>query len=592
MNRQAIYHIPKSNYAFAAAPNDFRIRLRVGKDDLDSVKLVIGNKYQWKDREEMPMTKIGSDSLFDYYGCRYAYLDPRLGYYFVLTKGEEELIYAENGFLNPDEVDIDGDRIGFVHFQFPYVNEEDIHRYPDWVHQAVFYQIFPERFCNGDPSLSPENVEEWGGKPERFNYFGGDLPGIIQKLDYLAELGINAIYLTPIFEATSNHKYDTVDYTRIDPHFGDESTLIELVQQAHQRGIRIVLDGVFNHSGFQFHQFQDVLAHGENSPYKDWFHILNFPVTLDPPNFFGFSSGPYMKLPEGLPPGAKRFMMPKLRTSNPELRKYLLSAVEKWTRTGIDGWRLDVGDEVESGFWREFRKTVHSVNPDALIIGEDWWNAEPWVRGDQFDGVMNYAFQRASVLYFGRGSVTAEEFSQLLTENMMRYTSQANHSMLNILDSHDTARFINECGGDVRKLKNAAVFQYTYVGMPCTYYGTEIGLTGDNDPDCRKTFDWDESHWNQELRAHYQKLMKLRKETPALQRGDIRFIGNTDVFAMERSLEGERIVTLINQTEQEQAFELEGSTGELLLAEKKLSGEAGRLMVKLAPCSSEIVRVL
>lgn len=596
MNRQAILHIPKSNYAFPVSKRDFRVRLRAGKGDLDRVRLVIGNQYLWNTRQEFEMEKFGSDALFDYYEVEYHCTDTRLGYYFLLNQGEEELIYTENGFLTPGSVDIDHDRIGFVHFQFPFINGIDVHKKPSWVNETVFYQIFPERFCNGDPALSPEDITPWGEKPDRRNYFGGDLQGIIQKLPYLADLGVNALYLTPIFEALSNHKYDTIDYTRIDPHFGDESTLVELVQKAHEKGIRIMLDGVFNHCGGCFRQFQDVVAHGEASPYKDWFHIHSFPVSFDPLNFEGFGSTAFHPRPEitkEFPPEAlKRFCMPKLNTENPEVKEYLLGAVAKWTKTGIDGWRLDVADEVDAHFWRDFRETVRGINPDAIIIGENWWNAQPWLRGDQFDGVMNYAVQRSSVLYFAEDRIGPKTFEENLTEYLVRYTDQANDSMLNLLDSHDTARFINTCGGNVGRLKNAAAFQYTYVGMPCTYYGTEIGMTGDNDPDCRKTFDWNQENWNQELLAYYKKLIALRKERKALQEGAVRFCSTEKVFAMERTLKEERLLVLINNTEEAQEYRVPREKCADLLNGGEYVGEPGETAVPVPAYSALVLELL
>lgn len=592
MNRQAILHIPKSNYAFPLSPKDIRIRLRAGKGDLERARLVIGNQYLWNTRREFEMQKAGSDAMFDYFECDYHCTDTRLGYYFLLNQGEEEILYAENGFLDPGSVDVDKDRIGFVFFQFPYINGIDVHKKPSWVNEAVFYQIFPERFCNGDPSLSPEDTAGWGDKPTPWNYFGGDLQGVIQKLPYLEELGVTALYLTPIFEALSNHKYDTVDYTRIDPHFGDESTLVELVRRAHERGIRIMLDGVFNHCGGGFRQFMDVAAHGEASPYRDWFHIHSFPVSFDPFNFEGFGSTAYVtsaRAREGLAPGEeKKWCMPKLNTENPAVKEYLLGAVAKWTRTGIDGWRLDVADEVDANFWREFRKTVREINPDAVIIGENWWNAQPWLRGDQFDGVMNYAVQRASVLYFAQDRVSPHEFEESLTEYLMRYSSQANDSMLNLLDSHDTARFVNTCGGNVGRLKNAAAFQYTYIGMPCTYYGTEIGMTGENDPDCRKTFDWNEENWDHELRAYYKKLIALRRTKEALQRGSVRFCSTENVFAMERAWEKERLLVLINNTDAWQEYPLPRAKAVDLLGGKEYASSGP---VKLAPYSAAVLEL-
>lgn len=294
MNREAIFHNPVSNYAFPISYEKFKVRLRAGKGDLDRVTLVIGNKYLWHTRKEVPMEVEGSDELFDYYSYVYPVDDPRVAYYFLLEKGDEQWLYGDSGFAKPELVNIDEDESSaFVNFHFPFINRIDIHKKPSWVNSAVFYQIFPERFCNGNPKLSPENVAPWGTAPDRQIFMGGDLPGITQKLSYLEELGVNALYLTPIFEATSNHKYDTVDYTRIDPHFGDESDLVELINQAHKRGIRVILDGVFNHCGGGFRQFQDVVEHGEESPFRDWFYIREFPVSFDPLNFDSFGDTPY-----------------------------------------------------------------------------------------------------------------------------------------------------------------------------------------------------------------------------------------------------------------------------------------------------------
>lgn len=594
MNREAIFHNPVSNYAFPISYEKFKVRLRAGKGDLDRVTLVIGNKYLWHTRKEVPMEVEGSDELFDYYSYVYPVDDPRVAYYFLLEKGDEQWLYGDSGFAKPELVNIDEDESSaFVNFHFPFINRIDIHKKPSWVNSAVFYQIFPERFCNGNPKLSPENVAPWGTAPDRQIFMGGDLPGITQKLSYLEELGVNALYLTPIFEATSNHKYDTVDYTRIDPHFGDESDLVELINQAHKRGIRVILDGVFNHCGGGFRQFQDVVEHGEKSPFRDWFYIREFPVSFDPLNFDSFGDTPYTPRHPGLKDLSEEQLrtacMPKWNTENPQAKEYLLGAVAKWTRMGIDGWRLDVATEVDSHFWREFRETVRGINPDALIIGEFWRNSEAWLQGDQYDGVMNYGVQRAAVEYFAKSAVAPQRFQELLTENLMRYSDAANDSMLNLLDSHDTARFLTVSGGNTARLKNAAAFLFTFVGMPCTYYGTEIGMTGENDPDCRKAFDWEESHWNTDLRTHYQKLMRLRKTRKALQEGTVRFRSQGDLFVMERQLQEELLVTVINNTDCPQNYTLSGNHVRDLLSEKAFEGAQNATVVEVPPFSAMIL---
>ena len=554
MNREAIFHNPVSNYAFPISYEKFKVRLRAGKGDLDRVTLVIGNKYLWHTRKEVPMEVEGSDELFDYYSYVYPVDDPRVAYYFLLEKGDEQWLYGDSGFAKPELVNIDEDESSaFVNFHFPFINRIDIHKKPSWVNSAVFYQIFPERFCNGNPKLSPENVAPWGTAPDRQIFMGGDLPGITQKLSYLEELGVNALYLTPIFEATSNHKYDTVDYTRIDPHFGDESDLVELINQAHKRGIRVILDGVFNHCGGGFRQFQDVVEHGEESPFRDWFYIREFPVSFDPLNFDSFGDTPYTPRHPGLKNLSEEQLrtacMPKWNTENPQAKEYLLGAVAKWTRMGIDGWRLDVATEVDSHFWREFRETVRGINPDALIIGEFWRNSEAWLQGDQYDGVMNYGVQRAAVEYFAKSAVAPQRFQELLTENLMRYSDAANDSMLNLLDSHDTARFLYEASGDKARLRLAAALQMTFPGSPAIFYGDEVGLSGPNDPGCRMAMQWDAEQQDRWLLRWYRRLIQLRLASDSLTDGDFHTVLADDaanVYAFSRAVPGEQTLVVLH----------------------------------------------
>lgn len=288
INREAVMHTPRSSDCYPFAERGLCIRLRTAKGNVEKVQVLIGSFYGWEQRETFDMDKVASDKLFDYYEYRYdCRADIRLAYCFRLIDKEEELLYGENGFFVESETDVDHDRTDFLFFKYSTINPVDIHRRPSWVGGANFYQIFVERFANGDDSLSPKNVQPWGTPPTRSNFMGGDLPGIIQHLDYLQELGVTALYLTPIFEGGSNHKYDTEDYGRIDPHFGDEDTLRELVQKAHEHGIRVVLDAVFNHCSFHFPPFQDVLKNGENSPYKTWFRAKEFPLTIAPQNYEG-----------------------------------------------------------------------------------------------------------------------------------------------------------------------------------------------------------------------------------------------------------------------------------------------------------------
>ena len=577
INREAVMHTPRSSDCYPFAERGLSIRLRTAKGNVEKVQVLIGSFYGWEQRETFDMDKVASDKLFDYYEYRYdCRADIRLAYCFRLIEKEEELLYGENGFFVESETDVDHDRTDFLFFKYSTINPVDIHRRPSWVGGANFYQIFVERFANGDDSLSPKNVQPWGTPPTRSNFMGGDLPGIIQHLDYLQELGVTALYLTPIFEGGSNHKYDTEDYGRIDPHFGDEDTLRELVQKAHEHGIRVVLDAVFNHCSFHFPPFQDVLKNGENSPYKTWFRAKEFPLTIAPQNYEGFAIGPYM---------------PKLNLADEGMRQHILKNVEKWTRCGIDGWRLDVADAVDCVFWRDFRRLVRSINPEAVIIGECWWNSADWLRGDMWDGVMNYPVERPSELYFAKSAISAEEFTNRVNQVRMRYTRMANECMLNLLDSHDAPRFINLCGGDKRRLKNAAAFLFTYIGMPCTYYGTEIGMTGENDPDDRKCFDWNRDNWDMDLWEYYHKLMVLRRDDTIVQYGDVRLWSENELVILRRfAAYGLSVITVINNTEEEHSCELSNIGGMTdLFTGDKFALENGKLHVTVPPMTARVL---
>ncbi|BBF43209.1 neopullulanase [Lachnospiraceae bacterium KM106-2] len=539
MNIKAVSHIPKSNYAFAYNSSELHIRLRTAKDDMDEVRLFYGMKYEWDKKRLATMEKILSDGLYDYYEYKVKCPDSRIGYYFELQKGKEVLCYTETGFV--EEFD---DKMAYCYFfQYPYVNANDVHRVPDWIHSTTFYQIFVERFFNGDVKNSPSPLTPWEEEPTPTSFYGGDLKGIITKMDYLVELGISGIYLTPIFESVSNHKYDIKDYKRIDPFFGTEDDLRTLIERAHSHGIKIVLDAVFNHCSSEFPPFMDVIKKGKQSKYWNWFFVEGDKVNLAKPNYKMFAFVPYM---------------PKLNTANEEVRDYLYEVITYWTSEfAIDGWRLDVSDEIDHEFWRGMRKLVKEINPEAILIGENWHDAYPWLKGDQFDSVMNYPLTKLSLDYFARKIITAKEFSEGLATLLMRYSDQVNEAMLNLLDSHDTERFLTTCKENKKSLMNAAAFLYGYLGMPCTYYGTEIGMDGVYDPGCRKGFEWNQKHWDVTLYQFYKKLIHIRNEEKVLQDGGIRFYSSEQVFVMMRENSEDRIYILINNTEEEQVFDCE-----------------------------------
>lgn len=551
MNLQAICHRPKSNYAYAICDNTILIRIRTAKGDCKRVRLVIGVKHKWADKETYDMEKTASDHLFDYYQFSYQVRESQLGYYFLISDDTTTVVYSESGFSQK----FDDENAYFHYFQYPYINEPDVHKVPEWVHKAVFYQIFVDRFARGNGGFQAD-LRPWGELPDPHSFYGGDLKGILDKLDYLCDLGINALYLTPIFKSPSNHKYDTCDYREVDPMFGDKETLVRLVCEAHKRGMRVVLDGVFNHCSWYLPQFQDVLRNGDKSKYKDWFYIESFPITRYSEKEVNDYSRPLDLSNLNYKVFATSPNMPKLNTENREIRQYLLDTVVYWMReAGLDGWRLDVSDEVSHDFWREFRKVVKQENPDTLILGENWHNAYPWLIGDQFDGVMNYPFTKSAIETFAMERKNAADLAADLSGYLMQNTWQAQNAMLNLLDSHDTMRFLTWCDYDEEKLKMAWMLMFTYVGMPCIYYGDEIGMSGKGDPDCRRTFEWDENKWNLDLHEFVKDLIHIRKKRKSLQYGGIKIYTEDEVFYLYREHREEKTLMVLNLTQKTIALE-------------------------------------
>lgn len=577
MNLTAINHVPKSNYAYAYKENELHVRIRTAKNDCDKVEIIYGIKYDWKNNESHVMKKVLSDELYDYYQFNIVTNDTRIGYYFGLEQGNEKIYYTEVGF-----VDKFNDDLAYCYFfQYPYINPTDVHKQPSWIKDSIFYQIFVERFYNGDVNNSPSNLSNWNDAPKPKSFFGGDLEGIIRKLDYLHDLGVNCIYLTPIFQSPSNHKYDIVNYFEIDHFFGDKEIFKELVDKAHEKGIRIVLDAVFNHSSNLFEPFQDVTLKGKESKYYDWFFIDEYPLKTNPPSYKTFGYVSYM---------------PKLNTANPEVKEYLLSAIKYWTTEfHIDGWRLDVSDEIDHMFWREFRNLVKEINEDIIIIGENWHNALPWLMGDQFDSVMNYPVTKLCLDFFARNEISPRQFEANLSSLLIRYPDQVNEAMLNLLDSHDTERFLYSCTEKKDLLKNAAAFLFAYKGMPCTYYGTEIGMTGGYDPGCRRGFDWNKENWDMDLYQYYKKLISIRKDEKALQYGDISFHSTDKLFVMNRTFNNETIKILINITNQTVNYsvtETNCNTVTELLNETKYNKEDGEINLVIPANSSLYLKLV
>ncbi len=423
---------------------------------------------------------------------------------------------------------------------------------PEWVKDTVFYQIFPDRFARSSRVIKPSHLEAWDTPPTVYGFKGGDLLGVAEHLDYLQDLGVTAIYFTPIFQSASNHRYHTHDYHQVDPLLGGNAALRELLDAAHARGMRIVLDGVFNHASRGFFQFNHILECGEQSPYLDWFTVKGFPL-----NAYDHTEKLNYEAWVGLP------ALPKLNTNNPQVREFIFNVAETWIKFGIDGWRLDVPFEIkDDSFWQEFRRRVRAANPEAYIVGEIWQEAQSWLQGDQFDAVMNYVFTRACIAFFGARSVSPQEpgggyppvksldaagFARTIEHMLSLYDWQITTVQMNLLSSHDTPRFVNMVQEDQSALKLATLFQMTMPGAPMVYYGDEIGLTGGHDPGSRGAFPWDQARWDSELRDYVRAAIQVRKAHPALRRGTYRtLLADGELLAFERVYENKRLVVAFN----------------------------------------------
>jgi neopullulanase len=469
---------------------------------------------------------------------------------------------------------------------------------PKWVHDAVFYQIFPDRFAKSK-RMPDIGYEAWDADPTPYGFKGGDLYGVAEKLDYLKDLGVTALYFTPVFASASNHRYHTYDYYNVDPILGGNEALRYLLDEAHKRGMRVVLDGVFNHASRGFWQFHHVLENGAGSPYRDWFHFDEarllgkkhwgaYPtdeekVLLqngDSKNAIGYRA--WWNLPA----------LPKFNTDTPAVREFLFGVAEYWIKFGIDGWRLDVPGEIDDDeFWREFRRRVRAINPEAYFVGEIWHEAQRWLQGDQFDAVMNYLFTAASLNFFASDSLDfdvinkagglsgrvrpmrGDEFAAEVERIINLYPRDIAFAQLNLLDSHDMPRFLSCVRGDKSALKLAWLFLFTIIGAPCIYYGDEIGVDGGHDPDCRKSFPWDEGKWDKSLLEYAKACISLRNGHPALRRGDYaRILTGEKIFAFRRDLDGESLTTVFNVSNESKVVELPVPVSQVIFGNADLQG--------------------
>ena len=535
MEYSAIFHDMDKRFCYAIDKDLFVIRVQVKKDDMKEVILHYEDKYipiERKDtRMTLPMKKVATSQFHDYYEAQLQMHLICLRYFFEFTDMQGEKVYYGNYEFDKECI-TNRDRM----FDCPQnLREEEMFEVPQWAANKVVYQIFPSRFA----TTQPVDKELWYKAPiTPMDDLHGNLRGIIEHLDYIKDLGIDVVYLTPIFKSNSCHKYDTIDYYQVDPSFGTTEDLKELVQKSHERGMKVVLDAVYNHTGREFFAFQDILEKGEKSKYLDWYFIDELPPRGEwgeIPNFkcFGYYGG-----------------MPKLNLKNPEVEKYITDVACYWIKEcDIDGWRLDVGDEISHFFWKNFRKAIKAVKKDMLIIGEIWHYAGDFLEGDEWDTVMNYPFYLNLIDLLADEKINVSQFVQNLGYLKGRLNKKCYPLMWNLIDSHDTARFLHLCHDNKKKQHLAAAFQLLLPGMPMVYYGDEYAMPGANDPDCRRGMYWDEEYQDKEMYNWYKKLMQIRKAHACIVEGEmIETIANDDedTIVMIRKNGDETIAMLFN----------------------------------------------
>lgn len=406
-------------------------------------------------------------------------------------------------------------------------------KFPAWIQDAIIYQIFPDRFANGNPANDSPRVVPWDAEPTRNNFFGGDLQGIIEQTDYLQELGVNCLYLTPIFKSPSNHRYDTECYFTVDPMLGTETTLKQLTQDLHARDMRIILDGVFAHVSDKFAPFRDVEKLEQDSDYVSWFLMDDFPLVKYP--------HPSYRACGGLA------SMPRLNSHNGEVQKFMAKVGKYWIeKVGIDGWRLDMAWEVPHTVWEKFKSSVRDANPEAFVLGEFWGDASPWLSPQEIDSATNYLWRDIVFRFFVNQSIDAPTFVRELTTLRKHYGPNSS-TMVNLLGSHDTPRLMNHCKGSANMAVQALAFLLVAEGIPLIYYGDEVGLTGWNDPECRKSMPWSQEKWNMQIYDAVKTLANLRKQHIALRRGNVKFLQAFDrILVFSRSYEDDTVLVVFN----------------------------------------------
>ncbi len=492
--KEAIYHENRFNYCYPLSADTLRVRLRTRKQDVEKVEIFYQNIYDHdpKTKKSQVMELVCQDSLFDYYETSIHVSEGYFKYYFSLLV-DTVIFYSQDGFIH--EISEKN------YFYYPEAHQNDVFSAPEWAQGAMIYQILIDRFANKNRDNDPANVSPWDRLPDNDTRYGGDFQGIIGKLDYIKSLGMDAIYLSPFHLSPSYHKYDITDYMQVESCYGGLRQLKKLIKSAHETGLRIIVDGVFNHCSSKHPLFADLLANQEKSKYRNWFKVHGFPVSESMANYDSFGN---------LVPA-----MPKFNTENAEVIKYLTDIAVYWTKTlGIDGWRLDVGDELTHKFLRTFREKVKEINPEILIIGETWNVASSFMQNDQFDTITNYK-NRELLLKLVNQDISVRDFIFGINQIRVQYKSVSWPFLLNLVGSHDTIRLATGFQEDGKWLIAFAVALFLEGGF-ILYYGDETKMEGAEDPDNRRPM-----NWNLHVDNRILDILHIRQQT-GFSRGSIK----------------------------------------------------------------------
>ena len=548
MNKLALLHRIDSEYAYPLEEKRLVLRLRVSKEDEFKVIEVFFNPAMRfiKERQVKEMKVKYVDNYFKYYEVTFFNNFPSFSYIFhIVTLDNEEYFLSDEGLSRSYDYSLSQ----VSAFRYAFINPDDVIKVNPKFEGRIFYQIFVDSFFKSE-SLNKDFVtRDWNSTDlEAFIdgkyhpiFLGGDLKGVTSKLNYLKDLGIGAIYLTPIFKANTNHRYDTLDYFEIDPRLGDLSDLKELVKKAHELDILVCLDLVFNHTSFFHPFFQDVLKRGKKSKYFNFYMIEGDEIKLEKPiNYFSFSES---------------FMMPKLNGNNKEVQTYCIEVAKHYLKeVDVDGYRLDVSNELPHSFWIEFKKEVKKEKEDIFLIGECWYNAYSFLNSLEWDSSMNYASLFAAKEYFVNHTLSTKEFVYKLNSILVRYKENTNKMLLNLLDSHDISRFYEYLKPNKDLYLLSELFLISYIGLPMIYYGDEIFMEGGNDPFNRKGMEWDSREFNSIEFSLLKKIFALRKLN-SLKKGDMELEEKDGLLYIRRVYEDEKVTVILNNSTEEKVVE-------------------------------------